>query len=318
METTFHPFKALVLGDFLLDVYTTGRVGRISPEAPVPIMEVIKEESKAGGAGNVVLNLVALGAEVFSMGRIGADLKGQELKEKLMQKGVNTTPLFVEPNYRTPVKNRLIASAQQLLRVDFEVISPLPEEIERCVLEKLQQLIPQVQVVAISDYGKGFLSDTVIQRAIQLAKLSKVPVIVDPKGSDFSKYRGATFLKPNLMEAYLAAKMQKGTSLDAVAHQILTFSEVEQLLITRSEEGISLFNRKGERKDFAVRSKEIKDVTGAGDTVLAVMSLALAHQLDIDLAVQLSNIAAGLSVERLGCAQITLEEISQRFSECRC
>lgn len=314
----FQSFKALVLGDFLLDTYTTGKVGRISPEAPVPIMEVVSEESKAGGAGNAVLNLIALGGSVFAMGRVGSDSKGDELKEGLAKKGVDTSSLFTEGGYQTPVKNRLIADSQQLLRVDFEKISPLPLEMEQLAIERLRQLISQVQVIAISDYGKGFLSHRIIQTAIELGKSFKVPTIVDPKGSDFSKYRGATILKPNLSEAYLSVKMNRTVSLDKVADEILSLTQVEQLLITRSEAGISLFDQNRKRKDFSVRSKEVKDVTGAGDTVLAVISLSMANKLEMSVAIQLANIAAGLSIERLGCAQITLSEIAQRFLEYDC
>lgn len=314
----FLPFKALVLGDFLLDTYTTGRVSRISPEAPVPVMEVISEESKAGGAGNAVLNLIALGGSVFAMGRVGSDSKGQELKTRLVEKGADVRALFVEPAYKTPVKNRLIADSQQLLRVDFETIGPLSVETEALAIEQLKILIPQVQVIAISDYGKGFLSSRLIQAAIDLGKLFHVPTIVDPKGTDFLKYRGASILKPNLSEAYAAAKMVRSESLDKVAQQILDSSFVDCLLITRSEAGISLFDRSRKREDFPVRFREVKDVTGAGDTVLAVMSLGLANKLDMSIAVQLANIAAGLSIEKLGCAQITLSEIAQRFLEYDC
>jgi rfaE bifunctional protein kinase chain/domain len=311
----FRPFKALVIGDFLLDRYTTGRVGRISPEAPVPVMEVFSEESKAGGAGNAALNLIALGGFIFAMGRIGPDARGSELKERLDQKGVDTSSLFIEKQYKTAVKNRFIADSQQLLRVDFETVCPLEPETEQAALEQLKRLVPLVDVIALSDYGKGFLSDALIQSAIALGKHFKIPTIIDPKGLDFFKYRGATILKPNLSEAYAAAKMPRTASLDLVARQLLELSQVEYLLITRSEAGISLFNQEGQRTDFPVRSKEVKDVTGAGDTVLAVMSLALAHQLDLPFAIHLANIAAGLSIERLGCAQIYLSEIAERFLE---
>ena len=313
----FRPFKALVLGDFMLDTYTTGRVKRISPEAPVPVMEVISEESKAGGAGNAALNLMALGASVFAMGRIGLDLKGNELKGLLSEKGVDVEALLIEPGYKTPVKNRLIAGSQQLLRVDFETVAPLHLDVEKIAIQKLEEMIPQVEVIAISDYGKGFLSNRLIQTAIELGKKFQIPTIVDPKGNDFSKYRGATLLKPNLSEAVIAAKMARGAPLDLVAHHLLESSEVELLLITRSEEGISLFDRSRNRTDFPVRSRQVKDVTGAGDTVLAVMGLGLANKLEVASAVQLANIAAGLSVERVGCAQITLSEITQRFLETR-
>lgn len=307
----FRPFKALVLGDFMLDTYTTGRVKRISPEAPVPVMEVLKQESRPGGAGNVVLNLTTLGATVFAVGRIGGDAEGNELKMHLSL--ADTSCLLVEPNYKTPVKNRLIADSQQLIRVDFETVSPLKVELEAILIDHLNELIPQVDVVAISDYGKGFLTNRLIQVAIEIARKAKIPSIVDPKGSDFTKYKGATVLKPNLSEAYTAAKCPSFASLDEVAKQLHSLAEI--LLITRSEAGISIFNVEGQRSDFPVRSKEVKDVTGAGDTVLSMICLGLANGLDIQLAAQLANIAAGLSIERLGCVQITLSELAQRLLE---
>jgi len=312
---SIRPFQALVLGDFMLDTYTSGRVKRISPEAPVPILEVLKQESRAGGAGNVVLNLATLGASVFSIGRIGADAEGLELKKRLSVKGIDPSGLLIEPNYRTPVKNRLIADSQQLLRVDFETITSMSADFEPSILDLLEQAIPSVQVVAVSDYGKGFLSSNVLERAIAIARQNQVPIIIDPKGIDVRKYRDATVLKPNLSEAYAAAKLPGTAPLDEVAGVLLDLSQVESLLITRSEAGMSLFNRDGTRRDFPVHFKEVKDVTGAGDTVLAMISMGLANHLDLSVAAQLANIAAGLSIERLGCVQVTLPEIARRLLE---
>ncbi|MBS0626051.1 MAG: D-glycero-beta-D-manno-heptose-7-phosphate kinase [Verrucomicrobia bacterium] len=314
----FKPFTVLVIGDFLYDTYTTGRVKRISPEAPVPVMEVQKQESRPGGAGNVVLNLTTLGAKVFAAGRIGADYEGEELKERLNAEGADISALLIEPGYRTPVKNRLIADSQQLLRVDFETVTPLLSSVEQKIILELRKIIPQTQIVAISDYGKGFLTNSLISAIIQISREAKVPVIVDPKGSDFTKYKKASVLKPNLSEAYAAAKMPLSTPLDAIAQEILRIAEVDTLLITRSEAGMSIFDRNGSRKDFPVRSKEVIDVTGAGDTVLSIICLALASGLDITQAAQLGNIAAGISIERLGCVQVTLSELAQRLLEFDC
>jgi D-beta-D-heptose 7-phosphate kinase/D-beta-D-heptose 1-phosphate adenosyltransferase len=304
--SSLRSFKALCVGDFLLDLYTMGRVKRISPEAPVPVMEALSQESRPGGAGNVVLNLRALGGAVFSVGRRGADEDGKTLQQQI-------DGLLVEPGYRTPVKNRLIADSQQLLRIDFETISPIPKSLEEEAIAQLEATIPTVQVVAVSDYGKGFLTPRVLSAAIHIARAANVPVLVDPKGIDFTKYRGATLLKPNLSEAYAAAKLPLSASLDKVAETLLRITQVDHLLITRSEAGMSLFNKSGKREDFPVRSKEVKDVTGAGDTVLAMMSLGLANNLDMAATIQLANIAAGLSIERLGCVQITLPEIARRL-----
>ncbi len=311
----FRPFTVLVIGDFFFDTYITGRVKRISPEAPVPVLEVLRQESRPGGAGNVALNLAAIGAHVLAIGRMGYDAEGQQLKHRLQADGVDVSAFVIQSSYQTPVKRRFIADSQQLLRVDFETVEPLPFELEEQLLSLLPSLMERSQIVAISDYGKGFLTRSLIAKTIQMAQSSGVPVIVDPKGLDFTKYRGATVLKPNASEAYAAANMSSSSSLDEVAQHLLDLSRVDQLLITRSEAGMSLFESGKARKDFPVRSREVKDVTGAGDTVLSFICLALANGLDMDQAAQLANIAACISVERLGCVQVTLAELAQRLFE---
>ena len=304
------PFKALCIGDFLRDVYTLGKVRRISPEAPVPVMEALSQESRPGGAGNVVLNLAVLGGTVVPVGRVGADADGEVLNRELG----TSAKLLPEANYKTPVKNRLIADSQQLMRIDFETIQPLSNALESEVLATLREAIASVDVVAISDYGKGFVTPRILERACALARELGIPLIVDPKGTEFAKYRGATMLKPNLGEAIAAAKLAPGASLDDVAAALLKLTDVDQLLITRSEAGISCFEQSG-RRDFPVHARQVKDVTGAGDTVLAVLAAGVANKLDLGAAIQLANIAAGLCVERVGCAQITLSEIAQRLIE---
>jgi rfaE bifunctional protein kinase chain/domain len=315
MLSRFSPVRVLVIGDFMLDTYTTGKVKRISPEAPVSVLHVQKEESRPGGAGNVVLNLVSLGAKVIAVGRIGYDLAGEELRDSLESEGVNIEHLILQKGYKTPVKNRLIADAQQVLRVDFETVSHLTEQLEEEVLEKLPPLIDQVQIIAISDYDKGFLTRSLLKKVIEMASSKGIPVIVDPKGNDFSKYYGAAVIKPNLTEAYAAAKLPREAPLDQVANVILEDCGIEMLIVTRSEAGISFFNKAGQQFDFPVRSKEVKDVTGAGDTVLSMISVAMANKLDIKYSVQLANIAAGMAIERLGCARINLSEMAERLLE---
>lgn len=315
MLSRFSPVRVLVIGDFMLDTYTTGKVKRVSPEAPVSVLHVQKEESRPGGAGNVVLNLVSLGAKVVAVGRIGYDPAGEELRDSLEREGVDIENLILQKGYKTPVKNRLIADAQQVLRVDFEAVSQLSEQMEQDVLERLPPLMEKVQIIAISDYGKGFLSRSLLQKVISLASASGIPVIVDPKGEDFTKYYGASVIKPNLTEAYAAAKLPSEAPIEQVASCILQTCGAEILIITRSEAGISLFNKTGQRFDFPVRSKEVKDVTGAGDTVLSMISIALANKLDIKYGAQLANIAAGMAIERLGCARINLSEMAERLLE---
>jgi D-glycero-beta-D-manno-heptose-7-phosphate kinase len=315
MLSRFSRVRVLVIGDFMLDTYTTGKVKRISPEAPVSVLHVLKEESRPGGAGNVVLNLISLGANVSALGRIGNDAAGELLRDSLESEGVDTTGIVVQRGFQTPVKNRFIADAQQVLRVDFEAISAIPESLEQTIIQKLPSLLDTVQIVAISDYGKGFLSRSLLTAIIESAKAKHIPVIVDPKGDDFSKYHGATVLKPNLSEDYMAAKLALEAPLDEVARTILQSCNVDLLLITRSEAGISLFSKEGQRFDFPVRLKEVKDVTGAGDTVLAMISAAMANGLDIKYGAQLANIAAGIAIERLGCARINLSEMAVRLLE---
>lgn len=187
MLSRFSPVRVLVIGDFMLDTYTTGKVKRISPEAPVSVLHVQKEESRPGGAGNVVLNLVSLGAKVIAVGRIGYDVAGEQLRDSLESEGVDTENIFLQKGYKTPVKNRLIADAQQVLRVDCETVSSLPESIEEQVLERLSPILDKVNIVAISDYGKGFLSKALLKKIIEMSREKEIPVIVDPKGDDFSK-----------------------------------------------------------------------------------------------------------------------------------
>lgn len=315
MLSRLGPVKVLVIGDFMLDSYTNGKIGRISPEAPVSVLHVHSEESRPGGAGNVVFNLASLGAQVSVVGRVGRDFAGEEIRNSLEQEGVDVRGLIAQKRYKTPVKNRYIADSQQVLRVDYESITPFPDELEHEVIQKLPDLMEDCQIVAISDYGKGFLSHTLLGVVIEMAKARHVPVIVDPKGNDFTKYRGASILTPNLAEAYAASRLPHDVPLDEVSASILKTCGVEQLLVTRSQEGISLFNRSGARSDFPVRSKEVKDVTGAGDTVLSMLCVAVANGIDIRYGAQLANIAAGKVIERIGCARITLSDMAERLME---
>jgi D-beta-D-heptose 7-phosphate kinase/D-beta-D-heptose 1-phosphate adenosyltransferase len=309
------PVRVLVIGDLMYDKYTTGKVRRISPEAPVSVLQVLREDSLPGGAGNVVLNLISLGASVVAVGRVGHDTAGKSIVQALMDEGVNTDGIIFQNQFQTPVKNRLIADAQQVLRVDFENITPIPEQIEQEVIDRLPVLLQSVDIIAISDYGKGFLSRSLLMGVMEMAKARNIPVIVDPKGDDFTKYQGATVLKPNLQEAYDAAKLTREASLEQVAEVLFKKVSIDMIMITRSEAGISLFTRDGKRQDFPVRSKEVKDVTGAGDTVLAMVSFALGNDLDIKYGAQLANIAAGIAIERLGCARINLSDLAVRLLE---
>ena len=309
------PGKILVAGDFLLDTYTIGKVKRISPEAPVAVVHVTHEEHRPGGAGNVVLNLLALGMQVTAIGRVGADSSGVLLRQVLQSDGVGVHLVLEQSGHPTPVKNRIIADNQQLVRVDREETHALSPELEDHLLTNLAVALEDVKVIAISDYGKGLCTPRLLAGLIAEGKNRGIPVIIDPKGVDFHKYKGATIIKPNLSEAYAASGLASDAPLAQVAERVLDISQAEILMITRAQEGISLFFAGGHREDFPVQAREIKDVTGAGDTVLAMLTCALASGLSVAEAAQMSNIAAGIAIARFGCAQISIADLAHRLLE---
>lgn len=319
--TLFHtlsalrPARILVAGDLFLDSYTFGLAKRISPEAPVPVVEIQREESRPGGAGNVILNLISLGAEVRVLGRIGEDGAGEAVSTALKQERVDISGLIVQKGYATPVKNRIIANHQQLVRLDRETISSLPSHFEEKVLFHLPAVLDEVSVIAISDYGKGFLTPRLLSALIRAANEKGIPVITDPKGNDFTRYYGTTVIKPNLSEFFAASRLPSDAPLEAGADILLKETAADLLMVTRSEAGLSLFTRIGERQDFPVQAKEVKDVTGAGDTVLATLSYAIANHLSYAQAAELCNLAASLAIEQVGCARISLSALACRLFE---
>ena len=310
-----HPINALVIGDYMLDKYTTGKVERISPEAPVAILQVKDNHFMAGGAGNVVLNLLALKANVTTIGRIGEDEEGKNILNCLQKEKADTKYLLIQKNYPTIIKNRFISESQQILRVDFEKNIFLDKNLEKKLISDLPKIIKDIDVIAISDYKKGFLSKKLLSFIINIANSKKIPTIVDPKGDDFLKYQNAYLIKPNLKEAYLASKLNFENPIEKVAKILIKKTKTKNLLITKSEKGMTYFNNKLQKKNFSVKVKEIKDVTGAGDTVLAMLALCIANNFNIDDAIKLSNIAAGIAIEHLGCKKISIEEISERLLE---
>ncbi len=303
----------IVIGDLMLDTYTIGKAKRISPEAPVPVLQVQSEEHRPGGAGNVALNLVSMGADVKMVGRIGSDKSGALLLESLAKEGIHTEGIWSQTDYCTPVKNRVIADHQQMVRVDYETLSPLPEIIEQQVIERLPQLLDSVKVVAISDYGKGMITSTLAAALIEACQMRAIPVIVDPKGIDFTKYCNATIVKPNEAELYAAANLSPDAPLDLAAKKVLDTTNAEVLMVTRSEEGISLFYQTGNREDYPVKVCEVIDVTGAGDTVLGILALSIANRLSMIDAARLSNAAAGIAVTHFGCARVTLSDLARKL-----
>jgi D-glycero-beta-D-manno-heptose-7-phosphate kinase len=311
----FHSIRVMVIGDMLLDSYTIGKARRISPEAPVPIVHVFGEENRPGGAGNVIVNILSLCCEVVAVGRIGNDWAGNVIVEALKKEGVHTENIVVQENYITPIKTRVIADNQQVVRIDRESVMALSEDCEDFIIENISRAMDGVQIIALSDYGKGFLTDRLLTVIYQFAKDRNIPVVTDPKGCNFEKYTGTFIIKPNLSEAYAAAQLPSHAHLDDVASEIIKQTKAEFLIITRGEAGIAVFDSTGKRQDFPAQSKEVKDVTGAGDTVLAMLVCAIANGFTVEEAMELCNVAAGLAIEQVGCARISLSDVSKAFWE---
>lgn len=312
----FNKFKRkniLVAGDFILDRYTFGTCRRISPEAPVPVVNVSHEEERAGGAGNVAVNLLSLGMNPIVFGRVGSDHAGVCIRNALQSEGIQTHFLYEEVGFQTPLKVRLIASSQQLTRIDYEKQQAILADTEMQVLAQIPKMLSNIDLVAISDYAKGFLTPKILSALISTAQKLQIPVISDPKGTEFAKYSGSTILKPNLSEAFAA--VPAGLVLDEAAAHIMKSVSVDVLMITRSESGISLFYPDGASEEHPVDVQEVKDVTGAGDTVLAVLSSSIANGISVSQATQLANIGAQVAISRLGCARVTLSEIARAIVE---
>ena len=296
--------RLLIVGDVMLDRYWFGDVERISPEAPVPVVKVARSEERPGGAANVARNVAALGARVGLLSVVGDDEAGQRLQELLEASGIDVS-LHVDPAISTTVKLRVIGRQQQLLRIDFET-SP-SHEVLRAKLVEFESRLPDCHAVILSDYGKGGL--THIGEMIRMARAAGKKVLVDPKGDDFSKYAGATVVTPNRGE--LRAVVGRWTDegdLARKAEALRSALGLEALLVTRSEEGMSLFHAAGAVHQQAV-AREVFDVSGAGDTVIATLAVMLACGADWPEAVQAANVAAGVVVGKLGTAVVGRAEL---------
>ena len=309
--------RTLVVGDLMLDEYLWGKTARISPEAPVPVVDVSQEDLRLGGAGNVVSNLRALGCQVQVCSVLGDDADGRHLLEQLERIGVDVSGAVFDADRKTSRKTRILASNQQMIRIDRESRLPLGEQIEAHLVDEIIARIDHVDVVFLSDYGKGVLTDSVLAQVIQAGRKQGVPVVVDPKGTDYRRYRGATLLTPNRSEASEASgvKIEDSVTLSAAGEKLLELAELDALVLTRSEEGMSLFVRQGEQIDLPTRAREVFDVSGAGDTVLALIGIGLAAKLTLKEAATVANIAAGIVVGKVGTSTVNCREILQAVSE---
>ena len=303
--------KVLCVGDVVLDHYLHGVVERISPEAPIPILSVEREDAMLGGAGNVMRNLASLGAVVRCVTVVGEDAAGQEVGRLLRDIGVGTRHLIKDGGRRTSTKARYLASGQQMLRADFETIAPLAPEIRESLLAAAAKAMRGCSVVVLSDYGKGTLAGGVAGELIALAKGAGKAVIVDPKGDDFGRYRGATLLTPNRRELGEATRMatESEPEIVAAARHLLDTQALDAVLATRGADGMALVAADGQVSHFAARAREVFDVSGAGDTVVATVAAALGAGADLARAAALANVTAGIVVGKVGTAAVGAEEV---------
>jgi len=303
--------RILVIGDLMIDHYLWGGCERISPEAPVQVVDISRETTVLGGAGNVINNLSALGASVYVAGVIGDDESGEELKEMLLALGVSYDGLVVQQGRQTSKKSRIVASNQQILRYDRESKDPISQESAKGVVEYATGVMGQCDIVILSDYGKGVITEEVAQGIIDNARTMGKKVLVDPKGKDYTKYRGAYLLTPNKKEASEATGIviQDDASLQTALLTLKETCNLECSMITLSEDGIAIYDDSMRR--FPTVAREVFDVTGAGDTVIASLAFGLSASMSIDDAARFSNRAAAVVVGKIGSATVTLEEIEE-------
>jgi len=313
----FSNLRVLVAGDFMLDEYLWGKVERISPEAPVAVVEVERETRTLGGAGNVVNNLVALGAQVEVLGLVGEDNPGHLLKQEMLRLGVSVDGLFTDRQRRTSRKTRVIGASQQVVRIDRESHTPAPPAFEAAAREFLEARRPELHALVLSDYAKGVLTPAVLQELIAQGSKHGYPVVVDPKGADYSLYAGATVITPNRKEAELAAgySLARREDLVRAGTSLRESLSLKYLLITLGAEGMLLFAGGRPELSIPTRAREVFDVSGAGDTVAALMALGLAQWDDPVLAATLANIGAGVVVGKVGTAPIFRAELARELGQ---
>ncbi|MFA5839932.1 MAG: D-glycero-beta-D-manno-heptose-7-phosphate kinase [Candidatus Margulisiibacteriota bacterium] len=305
--------KVLVFGDLMLDEHIWSNVTRISPESPVPIADVQRITHVPGGCGNVAVNIAALGGYPYLIGIIGKDSSGSKLHKALKMAHVPTQYLIEDAERPTILKSRIIAGSQQVVRVDREDRTDISPELKNRIIKQLKQIIPLADAVIISDYGKGIVTEEIAQTIISLCKKKHTPVAVDPKGEDYSKYRNATIITPNQKEAALASNIPIHILRDVhkAGKKLLKQTLADYILITRGKDGMSLFPKKTKELNIPTLAREVFDITGAGDTVIATLSLACAAGAGMISAVILANMAASVVVGKIGttpCYKIELEE----------
>jgi len=312
----FRGKRVLVLGDVMLDRYLWGRVERISPEAPVPVVDVERETFSLGGAANVAHNLAALGAEPLLLGMVGDDAGGARLSAELARAGVRAEHLVADLERRTTVKTRIIAHQQQVVRADEEDTDAVAGPTLRRLAAAVERLVPESDAVIISDYGKGVIEPELLRPAIALARQHRLSVSVDPKEKHFPSYQGATVITPNQLEAGQAfgKRITDEASLLEAGWGLRERLDLDCVLVTRGPDGMSLFERGGRHTRLPTVAREVYDVTGAGDTVVSVFALALAARADFVTAARLANHAAGQVIRHAGTAVCPPEDLKASLS----
>jgi D-beta-D-heptose 7-phosphate kinase/D-beta-D-heptose 1-phosphate adenosyltransferase len=308
--------RALVIGDLMLDEYLWGRTERISPEAPVQVVDIVREDLRLGGAGNVINNLVSLGCQVHVASVLGEGHDGLWLRRRLEEKLVGTEGLQFDGQRTTSRKTRILASGQQMMRFDRESRAPIDARQENALVDFVRSHADRFDVILVSDYLKGVLTEGLLQAVIAIGKEKNLPVVIDPKGNDYAKYRGATLLTPNRKETEVASGVAivDEQSLRLAARTLMQRIDLETLMVTRSEEGISIFFRNGEEVHLPTQAREVYDVTGAGDTVLSLVGIGLAGGLPVSDAAAVANIAAGIVVGKVGTSTVSVEEIREALA----
>jgi len=305
----------VVVGDVMIDRYVTGKVERISPEAPVPVLLHSHDRAVAGGAANVAVNIVALGCEVRLVGAVGSDQNGADLKEILEQTGVYPAHLVTDADRPTICKTRVVSGRQQFFRIDREVTGRLSDKVEDAIVKSARATMADADIVVISDYAKGVFSDQVLQQVIGAAKSLGKQVLVDPKRRTFEAFRGADLIKPNAGELAAASGMPCATDAEVEAAGEAVASQFDgAILVTRADSGMSLIRRGMPVRHFKSSVLEVADVSGAGDTALAALAVSIVEGHPIEDAVTISNVAAGVAVSKFGTAIVSRAELDSALA----
>ena len=307
--------RVMVLGDIMLDQYWWGSVERISPEAPVPVVRLNRTSVVPGGAANVAANVAGLGATPILVGCIGTDAEGKQLKQHLATNSIDSEHLIEIADRTTSVKTRVVAHSQHVVRVDRETINSIDSKTEAIVIDRVRELLDSTDLLIISDYAKGTLTSPVLESAIQDARSRKIPVLIDPKGKNYSKFKGASVITPNRREAAEACSLDEHRDdvVRMAGRRLLSELGLDAIIITEGEKGMTLFEGNAPETSFKAEAHEIYDVTGAGDTVIATLGVAMAAGVSLIDAVRLANTAASLVVEQVGTTAISSERLFEKL-----